>query len=133
MEQSARPPSLQMQASSLPPVPSPTHVLLEEELQSITDWQGLGLQLGLENYILQQIMIDENYKVARCRRSMLSKWLKSVPTASWLDIVHALAKMGEYTLANAIEFKYSQGSPIFQRPGKRITGMYSAFDVYCLK
>ena len=127
IEQSAQPPSLQAQASSLPPVPSPSHGLLEEELQSITDWQGLGLRLGLEEHKLQEIMIDQRGMVAHCRRSMFSSWLKSVPTASWPDIVDALAKMGEWTLAAEIKFKYSQTSPIFQYPGKGIDGMHFSF------
>ena len=119
IEQSAQEASHQTQVSSLPP----SLAILEEELQAVIDWQGLGLQLGLEEYRLQEILIDEGGTVAHCRRSMLSVWLKSAPTASWLDVVDALAKMGERTLAATVKFRYCQTSPVFQHAGKGMDGL----------
>lgn len=127
MPQSSLAPSHQINSPSPPSAPPPSTGLLEDELSTVIDWQGLGLGLGLEEHKLQEIETDGGGKVADCRRSMFSHWLRSTPTASWQDMVDALGKMGEWTLAARVKFKYSETFPSLQHQGKRFNSVVMLF------
>ena len=69
-------------------------------------WYHLGLQLGVEGHVLDQI--EENYpRDSRMRKNkMFGAWLKRDPEASWDKVAVALLKLGENALANFIASKY---------------------------
>ena len=77
------------------------------ELTGISDWFMLGLNLGVPYRLLKEIR--SNYSVegcGACRRETLVLWLQRAPNASWRDVVGALRKMEEDSLAGRIEQKY---------------------------
>ena len=83
------------------------------ELSSISDWFTLGLNLGVQYHQLDQIR--RNYSVegcSGCRREAIVLWLRHIPTASWRDVVHALEKMEENTVAEVIRAKYIVASKL---------------------
>ena len=47
-----------------------------------TKWKDIGLELGLELPILNNIEVDCN-RVANCFQIMLDKWLRSSHNATW--------------------------------------------------
>ena len=77
------------------------------ELVSVSDWRKLGLNLGVQDYELDKI--ERSHPSEDCGRWMqetFSLWLRHTPNASWGDVVGALRRMGENTVAERIEQKY---------------------------
>ena len=70
----------------------------------ITEWHGLGLQLGLPEHILKPI--GSHPDVEDRLRVMLSKWLDYDPQASWDKLANALNTMGKNAIAVNIRSKY---------------------------
>ena len=77
-------------------------------IKNLTDWQSLGLALGLLYPTLKKIDEDQRGKTDKCVMEMLAAWLqqqdnvkqKGVP--SWSVLGTALRKIGETQLANEI-------------------------------
>ena len=74
------------------------------ELVSVSDWRKLGLNLGIQDYELDQIV--RSHSAEGWKQESLSLWLRRTPSASWKDVVRALQQMGENTVAERIEQKY---------------------------
>ena len=77
------------------------------ELSDIFDWFALGLNLGVPYHKLEEVR--RNYSVeghGALRRETLILWLRRTFNASWRDVVGALQRMGENTVAGRIEQKY---------------------------
>ena len=77
--------------------------LLLEAVSSVTDWHGLGRQLGLT--MTQLRGIELTYRVDgldRLKAEMFEVWLRASPNASWTDLITALRAMGEDTVASDI-------------------------------
>ena len=88
----------------------PDTATLCNELVSVSDWHRLGLYLGVKDYELDQI--ERSYPTEGCDRwkqETFSLWLKHTPSALWIDVVGALRRMGENTVAKRIELKYTVG------------------------
>ena len=72
------------------------------------DWNELGLELGLLRSTLQVIEDEQQGKVERYTREMLSEWLKQRDrvrdrgTPSWRRLVDALRKVREHTVADEV-------------------------------
>ena len=82
------------------------------ELASVSDWRKLGLNLGVQDYELDQI--HRSHPAEGCdgwKRETFSLWLRRTPSASWRDVVGALQQMGEKIVAETIEQKYIQKGP----------------------
>ena len=78
---------------------------LSFELQTVTNWCLLGLNLGVPVHELTRITQD--YKGSDQQRlQMLNLWLQRTPTASWEEVVYALELMGEHREAERIQRKY---------------------------
>ena len=78
------------------------------ELVSVSDWRKLGLNLGLQDYELEQI--ERSHPTEGCdgwKRETFSLWLRRKSSASWQDVAGALRQMGENTVAERIELKYN--------------------------
>ena len=72
--------------------------ILCNELVSVSDWRTLGLNLGVQDYELDQI--ERNHPTegsGRWRQETFSVWLRRKSSASWQDVVGALQQMGEST------------------------------------
>ena len=65
-------------------------------------WYHLGLQLGVEGHVLDQI--EENYpRDSQMRKNkMFGAWLRRDPEASWEKLASALSCLGENRLVNFI-------------------------------
>ena len=51
--------------------------------QYAVNWESLGLELGLENYHIDNIFSNNSHNVIACCRQMLSKWLEIDTSATW--------------------------------------------------
>ena len=81
-------------------------------LASVSDWHKLGLNLGVQDYELDQI--HRSRPAEGCdgwKRETFSLWLRHTPSASWRDVVGALQQMGEKIVAEMIEQKYIKKDP----------------------
>ena len=82
-----------------------TTYLLVRELNGVTEWQELGLILGLRYAKIQEI--ERAYLDTSSRRSaMLAKWMREESNPSWEMVIEALEKMFEYRLADQLRVKY---------------------------
>ena len=80
-----------------------------DELRDVTDWQKLGLHLKIRQPVLEEVEMNEvQHDIAKMKRSMLIRWLKSNPDAALEDLVTALKFMEENRTATCkiIEDKY---------------------------
>ena len=80
--------------------------MLMMELQDVSEWELLGVYLGVSPTILHNVK-RENPRVELMKYNMLAEWLKSTPEASWKDLVSALTFMKEICVAKIIKEKYN--------------------------
>ena len=81
-------------------------------LKNLTDWQSLGLALGLLYPTLEKIEVEEFRTIEKCKTKMIAAWLqqqdnvskKGVP--SWSVLQTALGKIGEIKLFDEILDQY---------------------------
>ena len=78
--------------------------VLWEELSTVSNWYQLGLKLGVPDYKLDEI--QRNHSSSRWKLETLKLWLQLRPNASWMNVVRALQRMEENTLAKRIRQKY---------------------------
>ena len=65
-------------------IQSVTHELLVRELCKVTEWEVLGIYLGLDESEITDIERDHMHQSnARRRIAMLKKWMEKDPGASW--------------------------------------------------
>ena len=76
------------------------------ELQEVTKWFTLGLNLGLDVYTLKGVKKDR-METDDCRRDMLGIWMTE-QEATWSKVVQALVQIKMYRLAVRIASKYSK-------------------------
>ena len=78
-------------------------------LDKLTDWESLGLELGLHFSTLDAIKIEERGRVRKCMMRMLVAWLKksdnvsSCHGPSWKQLIESLRAIEENSLADDIE------------------------------
>ena len=68
--------------------------------QQAAQWERLGLELGLEDYHIANISKDNEHNPSRsvtCRREMLQKWLREIPSPSWSKLDDAIKKIKSLT------------------------------------
>ena len=78
-------------------------------IKNLTDWQFLGLALGLLYPTLEKIKVEQCRAIEECKTKMIAAWLqqqdnvskKGVP--SWAVLQTALRKIGEIQLADKID------------------------------
>ena len=61
--------------------------------QQATQWERLGLELGLQEYHIANISKDNEHNPNRsvtCCRAMLQKWLDNDPSATWGKLYDAI-------------------------------------------
>ena len=85
----------------------PTESELDLELAELVNWQRFATHLPhLTRGDIEQIEQD-NRDVQRQKLELYGTWLRRCPNASWNDIVLALEKSKEITLANVIKMKFN--------------------------
>ena len=78
-------------------------------LKNLTDWQSLGLAMGLLYPSLEKIEEEQRGVIEKCKTKMIASWLqqqdnvskKGVP--SWAVLQTALREIGEIQLSDEIE------------------------------
>ena len=79
---------------------------LSLELETVTaNWYQLGINLGLQTHDMNKIERDYHGSDRQMLQT-LDLWLRRTSTASWVDVIHALQKMGENRVAESIRQKY---------------------------
>ena len=82
----------------------PTVATLDEQLRELVYWETFGIQLRGIRY--EDIETIERNKVGNNpgqKLALYNKWLKVCPNASWSDVVIALEKAKEHTLAEQVK------------------------------
>ena len=85
------------------PAPSDTSKLLalKRSLRGLTDWQELGLALGMEYSVLDSIDKDKGGDVEKCKTAMLHSWL-GTGKATKSSLVDALKEIDEEKIADKL-------------------------------
>ena len=69
----------------------------------VTEWETLGVKLGLEVSILDDIRVTHQARgVNICKMHMFNKWLNKFPEASWDTVINALKEMKYNAAAKVI-------------------------------
>ena len=75
-------------------------------LRNVSDWQSLGIELGLVYPTLESIRIDKHGVTSECKLAMIAAWLKqedkSVRRPSWAELQAALREIGENRAADQL-------------------------------
>ena len=84
---------------------------LLDHLGEVSEWETLGIKLGIKKYKLEEISSERKGKMTLCKMDMFDYWLRSNVHASWEKIVIALEQMNnEYNdLAHSLRVKYGLG------------------------
>ena len=62
------------------------------EIDIVTKWYDLGLELGISNNALSQIGANHRHDVGKCCSDMFDEWLRT--NARWSQLVTALKNIG---------------------------------------
>ena len=77
-------------------------LFIKKSLHGLTDWMGLGLALGIDYSLLEEIDKNKSGDTEKCKVTMLHAWL-STGRATGRLLVEALSMMGEDDLAAKID------------------------------
>ena len=98
-----------------------THDLLVRELNQVSQWDVLGIFLGLSESEIEVIERD-HHDTARRRIVMLKNWMDKDVNASWEKVIDALKSMLKNVLANQLKEKYCtcESNPPATAAGSRV-------------
>ena len=82
-----------------------TEAYLVEWLDALGDWKKLGLFLNIRQAHIERIARENHHSEDDAKMALFSEWLRTSLKASWRDVIEALKKMNELTLADEIEQK----------------------------
>ena len=77
-------------------------------ITKVVRWIPLGLALGLEDFTLETISMENMGRIELCKTQMLSAWLRQKDDAvdealpTWSALESALRKIGENKVANEL-------------------------------
>ncbi len=84
---------------------------LMKELVSVVNWQLLMINMGVEKFENDKIEINFRCDIDRQKQEAFDKWLRMKPDACWKDVIDALYKMNDITLASSLARKYDWKDP----------------------
>ena len=73
-------------------------IIIRRSLHHLTDWIGLGLELGIDYSALESIDQKKGGDLEKCKTAMLHSWLKT-GQATKSSLSAALTEMGEDSFA----------------------------------
>ena len=88
---------------------APTLKLLQKELHCTvaSKWEDIGIQLDIEQGLLDEVKSDNHGNSGSCLREMLKIWRKRMdPMPSWINLTEALICLGEEQLAHQLKDEY---------------------------
>ena len=78
---------------------------LDEQLNDLVEWERFGLYLpGMTGHGIEKISKRKDSDCLK-KLALFKEWLKICPYPDWEDIIMALEKVGENTLASKIKQK----------------------------
>ena len=77
---------------------------LDEQLKDLNDWERFGLNLpGMSMNDIERIRIERRHDFIPLKKlSLYEEWLKRCSRPTWENVIEALEKIGEKTLANKV-------------------------------
>ena len=79
---------------------------LDDHLRDLVKWKRFALYLpGIDQSDIEVIAKEKRDDVAEQKIHLFSKWLSVHPKATWQDVIHALEKTDEFTIANKLGMK----------------------------
>ena len=88
----------------------PKYDQLLELLDTLVSWEKFGAFLpGIKSEHIQ-VIERENRRIDQQKTALFSKWLSVHPEASWQDVLFALEKSQEYSLASKLYQKLNTTS-----------------------
>ena len=75
---------------------------LDEQLSELVDWERFGVHLGMSKSEVDIIDRDKP-DIANKKLTLFDKCLKANPSLTWEDVIEALEKIKENTLANKVK------------------------------
>ena len=88
-------------------------------LQDVTEWQDIGIYLGLPDAKIQEIA--SHHDVMGHKRMMISEWLKYDTEASWEKLTSVLVMMKKNVIAADIRRQHVSAATAQKRPGETST------------
>jgi len=76
-------------------------------LRPVIDWEGLGIQLEIDDHELKKIRIDRR-DIDLCKREMVRWWLEHDTCSSWQKLCDALKDLQQERIANQIVSEYPE-------------------------
>ena len=84
----------------------PTLKALVNELNSVSDWYSLGINLDLKRHQISEIERNHRGDEKRCKTEILGCWLDNCAEPTWAAVAEALDLMEVHTVAEKIRHKY---------------------------
>ena len=84
----------------------PTLKALVNELNSVSDWHSLGINLDLKRHQISEIERNHRGDEKRCKTEILGCWLDNSAEPTWAAVAEALDLMEAHTVAEKIQQKY---------------------------
>ena len=85
------------------------NVQKELHIKVADEWEDIGIQLDIDDGLLNQIKLDNANNSKTCFREMLRIWLKRTnPPPSWSELADALDALGNKLVASEIRAKYCE-------------------------
>ena len=79
---------------------------LDDHLRDLVKWKRFALYLpGIGQSDIEVIVTEKRDDVAEQKLLLFSKWLSVYPKATWQDVIQALEKTDEFTIANKLRMK----------------------------
>lgn len=87
---------------------------LTNVLKEVTDWETLGIRLGVEKAKIDEIAQRRNQDPHLCKVDLLAHWLNTDLSASWEKLAKALDEMDLQRVGQKIRASYcsSGGRPL---------------------
>ena len=76
--------------------------LILSAIKTVNSWEMLGVHLGLDYSLLEQIKIENFHQIETSRMHMIFKWLRG-GTATCHDLLVALEEMGENSIVDELK------------------------------
>jgi len=71
-------------------------------------WYDLGLQLDIDDHVLQTIQENHPQNQDGCKRDMFRTWLRMNPQASYSQLVQSLVELGDVSVADFLCNKHGE-------------------------
>ena len=93
-------------------------------IKNATNWKQLGLNLKIDDNLLNIIERDDPHDCERCYSKMLSEWLKLTPNASWKMLCNAIEN-----IPNEVPSTSEKTSIVMDKLIDTVEELWSSLDI----